>query len=233
MKLISKPQLDSFKIINEHTVLIDRDQKTVKLIKLMHAGFCVLEHSKLLMYDFHYNVILKRFGGNARLLLTDTDSHCYHIKCEDEYNEMYLDRHLYDTSNFDPSHPLFSKTNEKKLGTFKDECAGKSPIEFVGLKSKMYSLLVEKNKPSKRTAKGVKRGFVEKRVKHEMYLETLRTKKPTRANFVNFRSILHNVQIVNFSRICLSAYDDKRYILKDGVSTLAYGHKDINTVVDL
>jgi hypothetical protein len=229
LNLVSKPQLDSFKIINEITVLINRVQKTVKLNKPMYAGFCVLEHSKLLMYNFHYNVILKRFGSKARLLFTDTDSLCYHIKCENVYDEMYLDRHLYDTSNYDLLHPLYSKTNEKKLGTFKDECSGQSPLEFVGLRSKMYSLLVHRNKDSKKTAKGVKRLFVEKHVKHEMYLETLKSKKCTRANFVNFRSLSHNVQTVNFSRICLSAYDDKRYVLSDGISTYAYGHYKLRT----
>jgi hypothetical protein len=198
--------------------------KTIKLDKPMYAGFCILELSKLIMYNFHYNVIVKRYGDSARLLFTDTDSLTYSVQCNDFYADMYDDRDLYDTSNYDPSSPLFSKINEKVIGKFKDECGGKSPSEFVGLRSKMYSLLVEKDKPSKRTAKGVKRGFVEKRVRHEMYLQTLQTRKCTRANFLNFRSVRHNVQTVNFSRICLSAYDDKRYVGPDGISTMAYGH---------
>jgi hypothetical protein len=60
-----------------------------------------------------------------------------------------------------------------------------------------------------------------------MYLNTLKTKTSTRANFVNFRSQLHNVETVNFSRICLSAYDDKRYVRNDGIHTYAYGHYKI------
>ena len=95
----------------------------------------------------------------------------------------------------------------------------------------MYSLLVEKDKPSKHTAKGVKRRFVEKRVRHDMYLNTLRTRICTRANFVNFRSQFHNVQTVNFSRICLSAYDDKRFVLNDGIHTYAYGHYKLQSLV--
>ena len=228
-KLISQPQLESFKIINENAVLVDRVKKTVKLDKPMYAGFCILELSKLIMYNFHYNVIQKRYGTNALLLFTDTDSLTYRVRCSDVYRDMYEDRHLYDLSNYDQTSPLFSRVNEKVIGKFKDECGGKSPSEFVGLRSKMYSLLVEKDKPSKRTAKGVKRGFVEKRVRHEMYLHTLQTRKCTRANFVNFRSQCHTIQTVNFSRICLSAYDDKRYVCADGVSTLAYGHHKLRT----
>ena len=123
---------------------------------------------------------------------------------------------------------MYSKVNEKIIGKFKDECGGEPPLEFVGLRSKMYSLLVNKDKPSKRTAKGVKRRYVEKKVRHEMYVNTLRTLVSTRANFVNFRSQSHTIQTVNFSRICLSAYDDKRFVnIEDGVSTIAYGHRKL------
>ena len=229
MKLLSKPQLESFKIINENAVLVDRVKKSVKLDKPMYAGLCILELSKLTMYNFHYNVILKRYGTNARLLFTDTDSLAYDIRCDGVYSDMYIDRDLYDFSNYDTSSPLYSKANEKVIGKFKDECGGKAPIEFVGLRSKMYSLLEEKDKPSKRTAKGVKRGFVVKRVRHDMYLNTLRTRVCTRANFVNFQSLNHTIKTVNFSRICLSAYDDKRYVLEDGISTYAYGHYKLRT----
>ena len=88
----------------------------------------------------------------------------------------------------------------------------------------MYSLLVDRNEPSKKTAKGVKRRNVKKHVHHEMYLHTLQNRKCTYANFVNFRSRSHVVQTVNLARICLSAYDDKRYVSEDGVSTTTYGH---------
>jgi hypothetical protein len=223
-KIISKPQLDSFKIINENTVLVNRVKSVVTLNKPCYAGFTVLDSSKRLMFEFHYNVILKRYGSSATLLFTDTDSLTYLIRTSDVYADMYADRDLYDTSNYPPSHPLFSKKNEKVIGKFKDECNGISPICFVGLRSKMYSLLVDKNKDSKKTAKGVKRGFVEKHIRHQNYLETLKTHKVTRANFVGFRSLSHTVQTVNFSRIGLSAYDDKRHVCEDGVSTLAYGH---------
>jgi hypothetical protein len=62
-----------------------------------------------------------------------------------------------------------------------------------------------------------------------MYLNTLRTRVCTRANFLNFRSQCHTIQTVNFSRICLSAYDDKRHVRDCGVSTYAYGHYKLRT----
>jgi hypothetical protein len=231
MKRVAKPQFEGFKIINENTVLVECVKRVVLLNKPMYAGFCILELSKVLMYFYHYNVIVKRYGSAAQLLFTDTDSLTYHIRCNDFYSDMLIDKHLYDTSNYDPTHVLFSKVNEKTLGKFKDECAGKSPLEFVGLRSKMYSLLVDRDTPSKKTAKGVKRKFVEKSVRHDMYLSTLKSRECTKANFVNFRSVAHTVETVHFSRICLSAYDDKRYVDdEDGISTLAYGHKKLRKV---
>jgi hypothetical protein len=95
----------------------------------------------------------------------------------------------------------------------------------------MYSLLIDRNNSSKKTAKGVKRKYVEKKVRHEMYLNTLRTRQCTKANFLNFRSVAHTVETVNFSRVCLSAYDDKRFVdNENGVNTLAYGHKRLRKI---
>ena len=82
---------------------------------------------------------------------------------------MLLQKDWYDTSNYDASSPLFSRTNEKVIGKFKDECREKSPIRLVGLRSKKYSSLEGKEKPFKRTAKCVKRVFVQKRVRLSAY----------------------------------------------------------------
>jgi hypothetical protein len=230
LKLLAKPQFESAKIINENLVLVDRIKKRVILDKPMYAGYCILELSKHLMFDFHYNVIKKEFGDRALVCFTDTDSLLYRLQCEDYYDAMYCMRSRFDTSNYAKDFKtksgkiLFSNENAKVLGKFKDECGSDAAMEFVGLRSKMYSLLVKRDKPSKRTAKGVKRGFVEKHVRHEMYLHTLKSRKCTRAEFVAFRSRSHTVQTVNINRVCLSAYDDKRYVLADGVNTLAYGH---------
>ena len=94
------------------------------------------------MYRFHYDVMLARYGLNCRLLFTDTDSFCYSIQTNDLYDDMttFLD-HL-DTSSYPKDHPLYTSQNAKVLGKFKNECNGITPVEFVGLHSKMYSLLV-------------------------------------------------------------------------------------------
>ena len=56
----------------------------------------ILDLSKTLMYDFHYNYIKKKYSDQAQLLFTDTDSVTYHIKTEDAYRDFYGDRELFD-----------------------------------------------------------------------------------------------------------------------------------------
>jgi hypothetical protein len=177
------------------------------------------------MYEFHYDVMLKKYGDDARLLFTDTDSLCYHIFTADIYDDMMplRDTH-FDTSDYPKDHKLFSLKNKKVPGLMKDEGHGVVIEQFVGLKAKQYSILSSDASHSKMTAKGVKKCFVKNHVRHEMYVKTLHDRKCTYANFVNFRSRCHKIESVNIHKICLNAYDDKRYVCVDGVSTLAYGH---------
>ena len=128
-----------------------------------------------------------------------------------------------DTSDYPKSHPLYSPINAKVLGKFKDETASISPLQFVGLRSKMYSLLLPDDKV-KLTAKGIKKQYVKKYITHSQYLNCLVECKQTNAKFCNIRSRNHILKTESVSKIALSPFDDKRYILKDSTDTLAYGH---------
>ena len=94
----------------------------------------------------------------------------------------------------------------------RDRCNGTAPLEFVGLRSKMYSLLVSREE-AKMTAKGIKKSFVKKHVKHSMFLQTLQNKSFTTAEYLSFRSRNHSIHTQRNFKICLSSYDDKRYFV--------------------
>ena len=61
---------------------------------------CILELSKALMYEFHYDYINDRFGNNSRLLFTGTDSLMYEIKTEDVYEVFSNDKEMFGFSNY-------------------------------------------------------------------------------------------------------------------------------------
>ena len=132
----------------------------------------------------------------------------------------------YDTSDYPVDHPLHSKTNAKVLGKMKDECSSLAPQEFVGLRAKIYSILLPNGKP-KFTAKGVSRRYILKHLLHKDYLRTLKETESTIAIFSTLCSQKQQIKTIELTKKCLSAFDDKRYILNDGITTLAYGHYKI------
>ena len=104
----------------------------------IYVGSIVLELSRWLMYDFHYNFIKKCF--DAELLFTDTDSLTYEIKSENVYEEFFKWKNLFDFSNFPKDSKFLDETNKKVIGKMKDEFGGVIVTEFVGITTKMYSI---------------------------------------------------------------------------------------------
>ena len=112
--------------------------------------------SLTLMYDFHYNYIKNKYADRAKLLFTDTDSLTYRIEAEDIYEDFWYDKDKFDNSDYPENSPYRDKTNKKVIGKFKDETASIPIVEFVGLKSKMYSY-IKNDEQGGKTAKGIKR----------------------------------------------------------------------------
>ena len=220
-KLSAKPTYVSSKIFNENLVAVHTKKERLLLDKPSYVGMCILDLSKTHMYDFHYNYIKKKYP-DSQLLFTDTDSLFYHIKTEkDIYEEFWVDRELFDNSDYPKSSKFFFNENKKVIGKFKDETAGKPILEFVGLKSKMYSYKIEEEEHKK--AKGVKKNVVKKEIKHQDYLDVLFNKKIMHHQMNTIRSESHQINSYHLNKVSLSPYDDKRYLLDDGIKSYAYG----------
>jgi len=222
---IKKPNFKSFKIFSENLIAVHMNKTSMKFNKPIYVGMSILEISKTLMYDFHYNTIKKRYNENSKLLFTDTDSLCYEIKTEDVYKDMMHDKDLYDFSDYTTDHPLFDTTNKKVIGKMKDEAGGKIITEFVGLRSKMYCITIDEE--DKKRAKGIKKNVVEKTLTIEDYRDALLKKNNVYRTMNIIRSINHDIFSQEINKLALSSYDDKRYVLNDKINTLAYGHYSI------
>ena len=96
----SRPNVHG-EIINKDLVMVKGAHERMLLNKPISADFTILELSKLVMYQFHYEYILPTYGPTrARLMFTDTDSLTYHITTDDLYDDMAKDIDRFDTSNF-------------------------------------------------------------------------------------------------------------------------------------
>ena len=134
-------------------------KKSLTFDKPVYIGMCILDISKTLMYDFHYNYIRSKYGEKAKLLFTDTDSLAYEVETKDFYKDIASDVvDKFDTSNFPKDHPsrIYTNANKKVVGMFKDEAGGKIIEEFVGLRSKLYSYKMYEGWEEKK-CKGVKK----------------------------------------------------------------------------
>ena len=123
-KLSSKPNFERVTIFDENLIACHMKKTEVYFNKPIFVGQAILDISKTLMFDFHYNYIRKKYGNKAELLFTDTESLMYLIQTDDFYQDINNDiKKKFDTSDYPEIHPSVIKTgvNKKVIGKFKDE----------------------------------------------------------------------------------------------------------------
>merc|ERR1712243_497261 len=151
----------------ENLASVLMEKTSVTLNKPRYIGSAILALSKTVMYDFHYSYMAKKFK-DCKLLFTDTDSFCYSIPYVEDVYAAIKDSGWFDFSNFPKDRPNFDMSNKMVPGKFKDECPNNTILEFVGLRSKMYSILPLEGE-KKATAKGVSQRVTKKVIKHNDY----------------------------------------------------------------
>ena len=127
---------------------------------------------------------------------------------------------MFDFGDYPLDSKFFDPVNKKVIGKMKDEFKGKIISKFVGLKSKKYSLISIDNKEVTKATR------VNKKIRHKEFVDVLFNEKVIRHDMERIQSKLHRVGTYDVCRISLSCFDDKRYVLYDGINTLAYFHKD-------
>ena len=112
-KLTSKPTYVSSKIFNENLMAVHKVKETLTLNRPAYVGMHILALSKMLMNDFYYNYIKKKYNNRARPLFTNTDNFTYEIEAEDVYKDFWNDKDMFDNSDYPESSPYYCNVNKK------------------------------------------------------------------------------------------------------------------------
>ena len=118
-KCVNKPNFISQKIFDKNIVAVHCSKTILTLNKPIYVVFCILELSKLLMYQFHYDYVLKTFNS-IKILFTDTDSLVSEIKNGIVYDQCFNDKHLFDFSGYPKDSIYYDISNTKVLGKMKE-----------------------------------------------------------------------------------------------------------------
>lgn len=241
-KLVSKPSFSTSIVINENLVAVCMHKTKVKLDKPTYIGMSILDVSKTLMYDFHYNKMVPFYGRkNIEIAYQDTDSFIYRIQTEDMYKDI---KDCWFSSDFDLSdYPREHKAydggvNRLIFGKFKDETKSIPIQELVALSAKMYAIKIgeetgEEEINCVKKVKGIKQSYVKKHIKFHHYKACLLESRVFQASYNTIRSFNHQLYSIRETKNSLSPLDDKRVILNDGIHTLPYGHYSLNRIDEL
>ena len=195
----------------------------VKMNKSVYLGLSIIEISRTLIYEFWYDYMKPKYGDNVTLCYMDTDSFIMHIKTEDFYKDIANDvEKRFDTSNDEVNRPLPTGKNKKVIGLMKDELGRKIMTEFVALRPKTYSYLMDDGWSDKK-AKGTKKCVIKRRLKFNGYKDCLLNNKIVLKSQQRFKSERHDVYTEEINKIALSSDDDKRLQTFDRITSCPYG----------
>ena len=136
-KIVSEPNYHTMNLISENLSIIEMKKVKVKMNNPIYLGLSILEISKIIMYEFWYDYVKKKYGDMVKLCYMDTDSLVMNIKIKDFCKDIAQDvEERFDNSNYDVDRPLPKGKNKKVIGLMKDELGGGIITEFVVLKAK-------------------------------------------------------------------------------------------------
>ena len=198
------------------------NKETIKYTKPINVGLCVLELSKLLMYEWYYDKMQPYFGeDNSELHYLDTDSFIFSFKpIKSLVEDLKHFKEDFEFSNLNPLHELYSEAKKKGNGKMKLETAPELDLdEAVFLRSKSYSLNIKQNS-SKCKLKCIQDHNKYTLENYEYCLEKNEIKYGVDSSF---RSNEHEITLVKQKKIALNTFDDKRWYI-DKFNSIPWGH---------
>ena len=228
LRTVMNPNFKSGVLFCENLMGCEIGKIKVVMNKPVYLGQAILDLSKIVMYEFHYDYMVPKYSNRLKLCYMDMDSLVYHIKTEDFYADIADDvQTRFDTSGYIPDRPLPIGLNKKVIGLMKDELGGKIMTEFVALRPKLYSYKKLDGSEDKK-CKGIKKCIVKKTLTFGDYKTCLFNDSTKYRSQLMFRSSKHEVHTIEVNKVALNRDDNKRISRKDGISTFASGHKDLS-----
>lgn len=133
--MIASPQFHNRTNFDNNLLTIELQKSEIVFNEPLYVGMTILDISKTLIHNFHYDYMLNIFSlGQIKLFYTYTDSLLCKITCNDVYKEVIKsDISKFATSDNNPNNIYISLVNKKVMGLIKDECKGKIINHFVRL----------------------------------------------------------------------------------------------------
>ena len=212
-KNVMKPNFKSGTLLGPDLMGCEMGKVRVVMNKPVYLGQAILDLSKTIMYEFHYDYMIPKYGDRLKLCYMDMDSLIYSIGTEDFYFDIADDvESRFDNSGYpnDGSRPLPVGNNKSEIMK-----------ESVSLRLKMYSYRVGNSEPKK--CKGIKKCIVKRTISFDDYKRCLFSGESSHRGQLLFRSRKHEVRTLEVNKLVLSREDDKRISI-NGVVSYAMGH---------
>ena len=221
LKAVMHPDFKSSTLLRPDLMGCEMGKIKVVMNKPVYLGQAILDLSKLIMYEFHYDYILPKYGERIKLCCMDTDSFVYDINTKDFYKDIAGDVEMrFVTSGYcDRSLPIGK--NKKVIGLMKDELGGEVIKEFISLHPNMYSYREGFSEPKK--CKGIKKCVVKKTITLKDYKRCLFDGRNIHRSQLLFKSNKHEVKTLEVNKLALNSQDDKR-ISMNRIASYAIGH---------
>ena len=204
LKTVMWPNFKSGVLFGENLMGCKMDKIKVVMNKPVYLGQAILDLSKIIMYEFHYDYMKRKYSGNKiQLCYMDTDSLVYHIRTKDFYANISDDvGERFDMSrcNKEDVRPLPIGRNKKVIGKMKDKLGGAIMTEFVALRPKLYSYIKLDGAEDKKY-KGIKKCAVKKTLTFEDCKACLFNPDAIYRSQLMFRSTKHEVHTVEVNKV--------------------------------
>ena len=224
LKAVMKPNFKSGVIFGENLMGCEMGKIKVVMNKPVYLGQAILDLSKIVMYEFHYDYMKQTYPEGLTLCYMDIDSLIYDIETDHFYEDIAEDvKDRFDTSGHNPNRPLPVGLN-KVIRLMKDELGGEIMTEFVTLRPTMYVCNTGESESKK--CKGIKKCVVRKTISFEDYKACLFGGETSYRSQLMFRSSKQKVKKLEVNKLALSRDDDKR-ITVNGINSLARGHYNV------